>query len=131
MVTNLEGDKRQFYDEVYCARGDMARKARPLGSTESRNNSWAFCRSRQRALLVSQSVSPVTLQSGLCADVGYPLAGPEGYGIGACADDDDPEQALQDRGRDLTQYSAESFSPSLCLPLSGGCFEVAARLKLR
>jgi hypothetical protein len=38
IVTNLEGDAKALYEEIYCARGDMAVLPARLASTESKNS---------------------------------------------------------------------------------------------
>jgi hypothetical protein len=39
IVTNLEGDAKALYENVYCARGDMAELLAGLAPTESKNGS--------------------------------------------------------------------------------------------
>ncbi len=82
----------------------------------------AVRRSHQRALLVGQSVSSTAVQSGLCADGGHPAPRAEGHGTGACTDDHDPAQTVQDRGGHHSQHATDPLPALQHLSLSGAVF---------
>ena len=110
IVTNLEGDPRELYERVYCARGEMENriKEQQLGLFADRTSCHAWWPNQFRLLLSSLAY---TLMEAIRRRArSTELANAYRHGSAA--------EALKDRRRDHPQHASHPLPPVECLPLS-------------
>ena len=112
VVTNLEGDAKQLYDKLYCARGDMENRIKEnqldmFGDRTSCQHWWP------------KSVPVVTRLAGLHPDRGDPADRIERYRAGQRLCRYHPFKAVQDRCRDPEKYAPYPFPFGQRLSLQG------------
>jgi hypothetical protein len=83
VVTSLEGDAQQLYDEVYCARGEMENriKEQQLGLFSDRTSCHGWLARRPTSLFpsassVGQPVPGALIRGCLCVDGNHPASRP-------------------------------------------------------
>ena len=110
VVTSLEGDAQQLYDEVYGARGEMENriKEQQLGLFSDRTSCHNLLARRPTSLFpsassVGQPVSRAALGGRLCPDGNHPASRSQGHGVSPRSSGNHSAQTAQDRHGDYSQ----------------------------
>lgn len=119
IVTNLDGEGQDLYENLYCARGDMENRIKEQQLDLFAPHPELAEGPHLVSPLVAQPVPAAALQHGVCADRGDPAARPRRQRDGPRPGRLDPLEAAQDRRRDPAQQPPGALPPVQRLPGQG------------